>query len=104
MRRLPLFLVLAGAALLGIAPVGGASGLLGGGTPAAGFTVGGVPCALIEVNTAAPFGVGTCPGVRPGGVVVSDTGQCTLNFLFEGSDGNRYIGTAGHCILGESPI
>ncbi|MGH2729527.1 MAG: trypsin-like serine protease [Actinomycetota bacterium] len=24
---------------------------------------------------------------------------CTFNFLFRGSDGNRYIGTAGHCIL-----
>jgi len=30
--------------------------------------------------------------------VVGDSG-CTLNFLFTGSDGNRYIGTAGHCSL-----
>jgi hypothetical protein len=36
--------------------------------------------------------------------VQSDVGQCTFNFLFTGSDGSRYIGTAGHCILGESPI
>lgn len=27
-----------------------------------------------------------------------------FNFLFPGSDGRRYIGTAGHCILGDSPF
>jgi hypothetical protein len=42
--------------------------------------------------------------VRPGATVLTDVGQCTLNFLFQGSDGRRYIGTAGHCILGTSPI
>jgi len=26
-------------------------------------------------------------------------GQCTLNFLWRGSDGRDYIGTAGHCLL-----
>ena len=103
MRRLPLLLALAGALLLGIAPVGGASGLLTS-EPAGDWTLGGVSCDLIEVNVATPIGVGTCPGVRPGGLVVSDTGQCTLNFLFQGSDGNRYIGTAGHCILAADPI
>jgi hypothetical protein len=35
---------------------------------------------------------------------MTDAGMCTLNFLFRGSDGTRYIGTAGHCILGDSPI
>jgi hypothetical protein len=34
-------------------------------------------------------------------VVRTDGGRCTLNFLFAGSDGHRYIGTAGHCILDE---
>jgi hypothetical protein len=72
--------------------------------PAANWTLGGVPCTLIPVPAAAPVGIGTCPGVRPGGIVVSDAGQCTLNFLFLGSDGSRYIGSAGHCILGTSPI
>src|SRR5437773_7153084 len=67
-------------------------------------TLGGVPCALIPVPAAAPLGTGTCPGVRPGAIVLTDVGQCTLNFLFQGSDGSRYIGTAGHCILGTSPI
>ena len=103
MRRLPLLLILAGAALLGIAPVSGAGAALIA-EPAGDFTLGGVPCDLIEVDTAAPVGTGTCPGVRPGGVVVSETGQCTLNFLFQGSDGDRYIGTAGHCILAADPI
>jgi hypothetical protein len=37
-------------------------------------------------------------------VVESDNGQCTFNFLFQGSDGRRYIGTAGHCILGDDPL
>jgi hypothetical protein len=70
------------------------------------WTLGGVPCCtLISVPAAAPpLGTGACPGVRPGAIVLSDVGQCTLNFLFRGSDGSRYIGTAGHCVLGASPI
>jgi hypothetical protein len=73
---------------------------------AAVWTLGGVPCCtLIPVPAAAPpVGIGTCPGVRPGAIALTDVGQCTLNFLFQGSDGRRYIGTAGHCILGANPI
>jgi hypothetical protein len=77
-------------------------GLLGGWRP--NWTLGGVPTRLIEVPAAAPFGITACPGVRPGAIVESDTGQCTFNFLFAGGDGRTYIGTAGHCILGESPV
>ncbi len=65
------------------------------------FMLGGVPCSLIPVPAAedpAPVGSGTCPGVRPGGRVVTTIGDCTLNFLFEAPDGTRYIGTAGHCV------
>ena len=87
------------------APTGNAAVLR---TPANGaiWTLGGVPCCtLIPVPVAAPpVGTGTCPGVRPGAIVLTDVGQCTMNFLFRGSDGSRYIGTAGHCILGASPI
>jgi len=64
-------------------------------------TLGGVPCSLIPVPAAedsAPVGSGTCPGVRPGGRVVTTIGDCTLNFLFQAPDGTRYIGTAGHCV------
>ena len=50
------------------------------------------------------MGRGSCPGVRPGATVQSDKGSCTFNFLFSGSDGRRYIGTAGHCILGDDPF
>lgn len=57
---------------------------------------------LIGVPAALPFGTGACPGVRPGALIESDKGLCTMNFLFQGSDGERYIGTAGHCIIGES--
>jgi hypothetical protein len=98
------------AGLAATAPVGQA-GLLGslggnssGGSSGANFTLGGKPCKLIPVPTAAPVGTGTCPGVRPGAIVSSDKGQCTFNFLFNGSDGRQYIGTAGHCILGDSAI
>jgi hypothetical protein len=94
MRRSLLACVLAGVSLFaGAAPAS-----------AGDWTLGGVPCELIEVPAAAPIGTGPCPGVRPGAVVQSDAGQCTFNFLFQGSDGRRYIGTAGHCILGDSPI
>jgi len=90
--------------LVGAVPV--QAGLLDliGPSSSTNWTLGGVPCTLIPVPAAAPFGTGTCPGVRPGAIVRSDVGQCTLNFLFMGSDGSRYIGTAGHCILGTSPF
>jgi hypothetical protein len=68
------------------------------------WTLGGKKCKLIPVPAAAPVGTGTCPGVRPGAIVNSESGQCTFNFLFAGTDGRRYMGTAGHCILGESPV
>ena len=41
----------------------------------ANFSLGGVPCNLIEVDAAAPVGVAeTCPGVRPGAIVNSEVG------------------------------
>ena len=46
---------------------------------------------------AAPVGTGPCPGVRPGGFLSTDGALCTFNFVFKGSDGSTYIGTAGHC-------
>jgi len=114
MRRLSPVLVLS-AAFLGALPVAGADALsiskvtstVTGTTSTAdggSWTLGGVECDLIAVPAAAPIGVGTCPGVRPGAIVQSDTGQCTFNFLFNASDGRQYIGTAGHCILGDSPV
>jgi hypothetical protein len=92
-------------ALVATAPAGH-TGLLGtsGASGGADFTLGGKPCKLIPVPAAAPVGTSPCPGVRPGAIVQSDKGQCSFNFLFTGSDGNRYMGTAGHCILGDSPI
>jgi hypothetical protein len=103
MRRIPRVLVLGALGLLAVLPVTGSNALLGS-TPSANWQLGGIPCNLIEVPAATPIGVGSCPGVRPGAIVQSDTGQCTFNFLFEGGDGRRYIGTAGHCILGDSPV
>jgi hypothetical protein len=78
-------------------PLGGLG--IGPGAPrTADFTLGGTPCRLIAVPAAAPVGTGSCPGVRPGAIVLSDVGQCTFNFVYSGSDGRTYIGTAGHCI------
>lgn len=67
------------------------------------LTAGGKCQLIAPLRTASPIGVATpCEGVRPGALVESDVGLCTMNFLFTGSDGNRYIGTAGHCII-EAP-
>jgi hypothetical protein len=54
-----------------------------------------------RLNTTPPIGLSTGTTVQPGGLVETELGTCTLNFLFDGSDGRRYIATAGHCILGE---
>ena len=61
---------------------------------------------------ATPFGVGPCPGVRPGAMVWNDNGGCTFNFMFRGYrlndrgervEAGRFMGTAGHCVFeGES--
>lgn len=48
----------------------------------------------------APVTTSKCTGVRPGQQVASSQGRCTMNFLFAGSDGNRYMGVAGHCVPG----
>jgi hypothetical protein len=54
--------------------------------------------AVAGAVTASPFGVTECLGVRPGARAITRPGtSCTFNFLFKGSDGERYIGTAGHC-------
>lgn len=53
----------------------------------------------------APVGTSECPDVRPGAHVTTsnDTGG-TLNFLFKGSDGHRYVGTAGHLLADEQTL
>ncbi len=62
--------------------------------------LGGRQCALIPVPAAAPFGRASCRGTRPGALVETREGFCTMNFLFRDRDGRRYIGTAGHCTIG----
>src|SRR5205085_10024743 len=73
---------------------------------ASSFTLGGAKCSLIKVPAAGtmPVGVGSCPGVRPGAEVQTEVGLCTLNFLFEAPDHERFVGTAGHCIMGDGPV
>ena len=91
---------MAATALLAVGLVAAAPARAGGSS----WTLGGEPCELIPVPSAAPIGTGPCEGVRPGALVESDKGFCTFNFLFTATDGARYIGSAGHCILGDSPF
>jgi len=72
------------------------------------WTLGGVECDLIPTTqegvqvAAPPVGVGPfCGGVRPGSAVFSSAGQCSFNFMWKDPSGNRYMGTAGHCIVDE---
>ena len=51
------------------------------------------------LSGATPVGIGPCDGVQPGGYHESKMGGCTFNFLFKGSDGRKYMGTAGHCLV-----
>jgi hypothetical protein len=62
---------------------------------------GGDWCHPIAARTASPIGTGSCSGVRPGAFFSSPIGGCSFNFLFKGADGNRYMGTAGHCLVAE---
>lgn len=99
-RRWLLLLVVAAlvglpAALLAPSALARAPGPAAAGRP---WILAGTPCRLVP--TAAPVGVGeACPGLRPGAQVVTPLGVCTLNFLWKGSDGASYMGTAGHCLL-----
>lgn len=76
------------------------------GAVAAVATLLGAPAALganpIPVlPSAAPVGTGGSNGVQPGSLVESGGGLCTMNFVFRGTQAQRYIGTAGHCAIGE---
>lgn len=71
----------------------------------AGTLTRGGDCVLVPpLKTATPIGNAPCPGVRPGALVESDVGTCTMNYVFSGSDGRTYVGTAGHCIIEPDPI
>jgi hypothetical protein len=55
-------------------------------------------CTLVAA--VALLGAGSArAAVGPGAVLLTPVGQCTMNFLFDGSDGARYIASAGHCVL-----
>jgi hypothetical protein len=65
---------------------------------------------LVASGDADPVATGACPGVRPGAYVATEGGGgCTFNFVFDGFGAGperealgRYIGTAGHCVVGDS--
>lgn len=58
--------------------------------------------AAVALLACATIAQAACSGARPGATVETRVGQCTLNFVLRGSDGRRYIGTAGHCVLGHA--
>lgn len=61
-------------------------------------------CALmlcVSAATLAAVAAAACTGVRPGATVLTEDTLCTLNFVYRGSDGRNYIGTAGHCLSDE---
>ena len=89
------------ATLMAVLALATAAAPAGASDSRADWTLDGVRCSLIEVPSATSVGTGACDGVRPGALVESEKGFCSFNFLFNGADGNRYIGTAGHCILGD---
>ena len=76
--------------------------------------VGGEVCEVthpIASADAPPFGVGPCPGVRPGAALWSEAGGCTFNFYWKGYardalgqpvEAGRFMGTAGHCAVDQS--
>jgi hypothetical protein len=104
MRRTGLLLVVA-ALSTAVMPLSAGAGPVAEGP--GGLVLGGQECALIDVPAAtpvSPVGAGTCPGVRPGARVITDKGMCTFNFMFRGPDGERYMGTAGHCVLKSGPV
>ncbi|MEA2685830.1 MAG: hypothetical protein QOE93_1025 [Actinomycetota bacterium] len=102
-RRVVALVVAMGLALVVGLPSAGATAP----RPARGepWTLDGHSCRLVSTKTAEAVAQGAaepCPGVRPGAAVLTPVGQCTLNFLWHGTDGRDYIGTAGHCLLGPS--
>jgi hypothetical protein len=68
-----------------------------GGAPAAG-------CGTI-LQSAYPVGFTSCPGVRPGaGYLREDGDECSMSFIFLGSDKRYYAGSAGHCIWASNNV
>lgn len=70
----------------------------------------GLPCVVVftlastavMARPATAQGASGCPDVRPGAHVQTSKGTGgTLNFLFRGSDGHHYVGTAGHLLADE---
>ena len=58
-------------------------------------------CSANPISPAAatpPVGLSGCSGVRPGAAVRTDSGLCTLGFLFRGTDGERYVATSAQCM------
>lgn len=104
-RRLVSLLVLAAAASLTIGAVPGVDVTA---TDPAGCEI---ELGPVQTANPLPVGTGSCPGVRPGAYVGFKGGYCTMNFLFRGERYDQqqkrwvhdadYIGTAGHCIIGD---
>ncbi|MGH9190725.1 MAG: trypsin-like serine protease [Acidimicrobiales bacterium] len=99
-RALVLILALSTLGLVGLAPATSATASPSP-APTSGCNLGLQPVAgPLDL----PLGlIGACPSVRPGSPVRTPLGLCSLNFMFKGSDGFTYMGTAGHCVLQGTP-
>ena len=56
----------------------------------------------LAIGTSAPFGIDSCPGVRPGALVeIPHSGDgdvfCTMGYVLTDGKGHNFMTTAGHC-------
>ena len=63
-----------------------------------------MPLLALALLMPAPSVAAVCQGVRPGALIRVGDQACTMNFLFRDKHGQRYIGTAGHCVLDAESI
>lgn len=57
------------------------------------------PVSLADSCSVIAGAISACNEVMPGGDVYFPGFSCTWNFMWRGSDGARYMGTAGHCTV-----
>lgn len=56
-----------------------------------------VAFAALLPGTAARAAVANAP-IQPGAIIFTDTGQCTMNFMYRDGAARLYASTAGHCV------
>lgn len=59
--------------------------------------------AVAALFAAFPAGASAAGTLQPGAYHETDTGACTMNFVYDGGDG-PYLGTAAHCVAGVGDV